>query len=191
MPASTPASHDAVATGCALIDTALGRCGLAWDERALRAVTLPGADEAGTRAALHRHCPGALEQAPPWPPFVARAAAAIQALLRGEAADLSDVPIDLARVNVFERKVYEATRRLGPGQTCTYGELARTIGEPDAARAVGAALGRNPWPLVVPCHRVLAAGGQLGGFSAPGGAHTKRRLLAIEAEIAPGVDRLL
>jgi methylated-DNA-[protein]-cysteine S-methyltransferase len=186
-----PALHDGVATGHALIDTALGRCGLAWSDCALKAVTLPAADDAGTRAALRKHCPDAAEQPPPWPPFVARAAAAIQALLRGEAADLSEVPIDLERVGAFERKVYEATRRLGPGQTCTYGALARAIGEPDAARAVGAALGRNPWPLVVPCHRVLAAGGQLGGFSAPGGTRTKRRLLAIEAEIAPGVDRLL
>ena len=118
---------------------------------------------------------------PPWPDFVAAAVAAMQALLRGEAASLDAVPLHWVRVGGFERRVYEAAQRLGPGQTCTYGELAREIGAPDAARAVGVALGRNPWPLVVPCHRVLAAGGQMGGFSAPGGAQTKRRLLAIEA----------
>jgi methylated-DNA-[protein]-cysteine S-methyltransferase len=174
-----------------LFDTALGRCGVAWDESNLLAVMLPGADEGRTRAALRRRCPAAVEASAGWPEFVARAVAAMQALLAGEAASLAGIPIDLDRVDDFERRVYEATRRLGPGETCTYGELARALGEPGAARAVGAALGRNPWPLVVPCHRVLAAGGQLGGFSAPGGTDTKRRLLGIEAELPARGDRLL
>ena len=178
-------------TAFALFDTALGRCALAWDERALLTVMLPGADEGRTRAALRRRCPQAIECAPPWPAFVVDAVAGMQALLRGEAAELGSVPIDLAPIDAFDRRVFEAARRLVPGHTCTYGELAQAIGEPDAARAVGAALGRNPWPLVVPCHRVLAAGGRLGGFSAPGGAATKRRLLAIEAALrAPRSDEL-
>lgn len=170
---------------CALFDTALGRCALAWDERELLTVLLPGADEVRTRAALRRRCPQAVECAPPWPTFVADAVTAMQALLRGEAADLRSVPIALGSTQPFDRRVFEAARRLAPGETCTYGELACTIGEPETARAVGAALGRNPWPLIVPCHRVLAAGGRLGGFSAPGGAATKRRLLEIESALRP------
>jgi methylated-DNA-[protein]-cysteine S-methyltransferase len=169
----------------ALFDSALGRCTLAWGESALLTVMLPGADEARTRAALLRRCPQAVERPPPWPAFVAAAIAGMQALLRGEAADLTGLPIDLDPIESFDRRVFVAARELGPGETCTYGELARAIGAPDAARAVGAALGRNPWPLIVPCHRVLAVGGQLGGFSAPGGAATKRRLLEIEAALRP------
>jgi len=170
----------------ALFSTALGDCGVAWQGEQLLNVLLPAGDAAATRSLL-RHLSGGAEEvlAPEdWPPFVQAAVAAMQALMRGEAASLAEVPVDWARVNTFERRVYEATRRLGPGQTSTYGELARELGDPGAARAVGTALGRNPWPLVVPCHRVLAAGGKLGGFSAPGGVATKERLLAIEAPLA-------
>jgi len=170
----------------ALFDSAIGECGLAWQGDHLINVLLPAADAAATRSLL-RHLSGGAREVPAaegWPPFVQMAVAAMQALMRGEAASLSGVPVDWTRVNAFERRVYEATRRLGPGQTSTYGELARELGEPGAARAVGTALGRNPWPLVVPCHRVLAAGGKLGGFSAPGGVATKERLLAIEAPLA-------
>jgi methylated-DNA-[protein]-cysteine S-methyltransferase len=165
----------------AFFDSALGRCALAWDERALLAVWLPDTHESRTHGALRRLGAPVGEAPPPWPPFVTDAVARMQALLRGEAVSLAEVPIDLQCVDAFDRRVLEATRHIGPGETSTYGDLARAIGEPGAARAVGAALGRNPWPLVVPCHRVLAAGGQIGGFSAPGGAATKRRLLAIEA----------
>jgi methylated-DNA-[protein]-cysteine S-methyltransferase len=174
----------------ALFDTAIGRCALAWDARALLTVMLPGADDTRTLAALRRRCPHAAASAPPWPHFVADAVAAMQALLRGEAVDLSRVPIDLDAAEPFDRRVFEAARRIGPGETCTYGELARALGKPEATRAVGAALGRNPWPLVVPCHRVLAAGGRIGGFSAPGGAATKRRLLEIEAAAVPRAGEL-
>lgn len=182
------------ATGRTLFDSALGPCGLAWHERALTRVLLPGATRDETAELLARVCGNAPEVPAPWgppaPPFVADAVAAMQSLLRGEPAELSALPIDLGVAGPFERAVYEATRRLGPGQTSTYGELAQAIGQPDAARAVGVALGRNPWPLVVPCHRVLAAGGRLGGFSAPGGSETKRRLLAIEAALAPRAGEL-
>lgn len=175
--AALPARH------CALFATPIGDCGLAWQGGALTHVLLPAADAAATRSLLRHLSHG--EPAPePWPPFVQDAVAAMQALLRGEAASLAAVPLAWQRVGEFERAVYELTRRLAPGETSTYGDIARALGDAGAARAVGAALGRNPWPLVVPCHRVLAAGGKLGGFSSPGGVATKERLLAIEAPLA-------
>jgi len=163
-----------------LFDTALGDCGLAWQGHAITNVLLPADDAAATRSLL-RHLSGAEPAVEPWPPFVQQAVAAMQALIRGEAVSLTDVPLAWERVGPFERRVYEITQHLAPGETSTYGDVARELGDAGAARAVGVALGRNPWPLVVPCHRVLAAGGKLGGFSAPGGVATKERLLAIEA----------
>jgi methylated-DNA-[protein]-cysteine S-methyltransferase len=118
------------------------------------------------------------------PPAIERAVADIVALLDGEKRDLSGIPLDDGDVDEFRRRVYAATRDIGPGETKTYGEIARAIGDPGAARAVGAALGANPFPIVIPCHRVLAADGALHGFSAPGGIATKRRMLEIER--APG-----
>ncbi|MBL8327180.1 MAG: methylated-DNA--[protein]-cysteine S-methyltransferase [Rubrivivax sp.] len=175
----------------AVFDTAIGPCGLAWNDQALVRVLLPAGDDArATAALLHHLSAGAPAAPPPWPGFVQQAVAAMQALLRGEAASLAGVPLAWSRVGSFERRVYEATQRLGPGETSTYGEIARQLGEPAAARAVGAALGRNPWPLVVPCHRVLAAGARLGGFSAPGGVATKERLLVIESPLARRADQL-
>ena len=115
------------------------------------------------------------------PAQVERAIEAIRRLLAGEAADLRWVEVDLDRVDPFDRRVLRAAREIPPGATVAYGELARRIGEPDAARDVGGALGRNPFPIIVPCHRVVAANGKLGGFSAHGGTETKRRLLSIEA----------
>jgi methylated-DNA-[protein]-cysteine S-methyltransferase len=110
---------------------------------------------------------------------------AMTALLRGEAVDLRDVPLDLGAVPDFARRVYAVAQAIPPGSTRTYGEVAAQVGEPGAARAVGRAMGQNPVPIVVPCHRVVAAGGALGGFSARGGASTKRRMLAIEGALAP------
>ena len=165
---------------CALFDTALGHCGIAWRDEAVTHVLLPARDREDTLAQLEWMSSAQLAP-PPWPAFVSDAVAGMQALMRGEAADLTGVPLDWAGIGRFERTVYEATQRIAPGHTRTYGEVAQALGEPGAARAVGVALGRNPWPLVVPCHRVLAAGGKLGGFSAPGGVATKQRLLAIEA----------
>jgi methylated-DNA-[protein]-cysteine S-methyltransferase len=164
----------------ALFATALGECGLAWQGDVLTHVLLPADDAAATRSLL-RHLSDAEAAAEPWPPFVQQAVAAMQALVGGEAVSLAAVPLAWGRVGAFERRVYEITQRLAPGETSTYGDVARELGDAGAARAVGVALGRNPWPLVVPCHRVLAAGGKLGGFSAPGGVATKERLLAIEA----------
>ena len=167
--------------GVALFDTALGRCGIAWTETGIVGVQLPepvGAE----RARLLQRFPDAIELSPP--PLVQRAAAGIAALLRGEAPDLDSIALDMSAVAEFDRCVLEATRRIPRGTTRTYGEIAAQIGDPGAARAVGQALGRNPFPVIVPCHRVLAAAGRPGGFSASGGVATKLRMLAIEG--APG-----
>ena len=116
--------------------------------------------------------------------------ARITALLSGVHDDLIDVPLDLRAVPAFDRRVYELARGIAPGSTVSYGELARRLGEPGAAQVVGRALGANPFAIVVPCHRVLAAGHRAGGFSAPGGLRTKLRLLQIERAAlgnAPGL----
>jgi methylated-DNA-[protein]-cysteine S-methyltransferase len=118
---------------------------------------------------------------PPWPAFISDALREVQSLLHGEPSDLRGVPLDWAGIGQFERKVYEAAQRVMPGHRCTYEELAQAMGNPGAARAVDVALARNPWPLIVPCHRVVAGPRKLGGFSAAGGVATKKRLLKIEA----------
>jgi methylated-DNA-[protein]-cysteine S-methyltransferase len=164
--------------GFSLFETAIGPCGIAWAERGIVAVQLPEARAQTTRARLIARFPG-VREAPP-PPEVARAIDAIVALLRGEVSDLSGIVLDLDRIGPFERKVYEIARSIGPGATLTYGEIATRLGDRGLARDVGQALGRNPFPLIVPCHRVLAAGGKVGGFSANGGVTTKLRLLSIE-----------
>ena len=166
------------ALGFCLFDTAIGACGIAWTQDALAAVQLPEADADGTRRRLRRATGEVPEAAPP--EFVQAAIARIQALLQGAHDDLCDLPLDLEDLPAFHRKVYEVTRAIPPGEVLTYGEVARRVGEPGASRAVGQALGRNPFAPVVPCHRVLAAGGRSGGFSAEGGAQTKLRMLEIE-----------
>jgi methylated-DNA-[protein]-cysteine S-methyltransferase len=166
----------------ALFDTAIGLCAIAWGDRGVIAVQLPDASEAAMRARLRRRFPDAAE-APP-PASVERAIAGIVTLLDGQTTDLSDVALDMERIPPFNRRVYEIARAIPPGSTLSYGEVAARLGDPGEARAVGAALGENPFPIVVPCHRVLAAGGKMGGFSAPGGTATKRRLLTIEGAIA-------
>jgi O-6-methylguanine DNA methyltransferase len=167
-----------MASGFALFDTAIGRCGVAWGERGIAGVQLPEAGERETRARMLQRFPAAGEAAPP--PAVQRVIDRVVALLRGEASDLSTIALDMDQVPAFHRRVYEAARAIPPGMTLSYGEIAARAGAPGAARAVGQALGRNPFPIVVPCHRVLAAGGKIGGFSAQGGIATKRRMLAIE-----------
>ena len=164
-----------------LFDTAIGRCAIAWTVRGIVGVWLPERHDGAMRARLLRRHRGARENAPP--EDVERAIANIVALVAGEPSDLCDVVLDLAGVPDFHRRVYAAARTIKPGMTLTYGAIAARLGEPDA-RGVGEALGRNPCPLIVPCHRVVAAGGKTGGFSAPGGAVTKRRLLAIEGTSA-------
>jgi methylated-DNA-[protein]-cysteine S-methyltransferase len=164
--------------GFALFATAIGRCGIAWGERALVGVQLPESSDEATRARLLRGLPPLLEAKPP--PWVQLAIVRIQALLNGLQDDLADIPLDMERVPPFHQRVYEITRAIPPGRTLTYGEVARQLGDPAAARAVGQALGHNPFAPVVPCHRVLAAHSGAGGFSAEGGVATKLRMLQIE-----------
>jgi len=161
-----------------LFDTPLGGCGLVWGSAGIVAVQLPQPDEAQTRARLLQRC-GPMQEAAP-PADVAAAIDAMVGLLRGEPRDLRDVTLDLAAEPDFNRKVYALTRRIPPGTTLTYGDLARRLGDVALSRAVGQALGQNPCPIVVPCHRVLAAGHKPGGFSANGGTATKLKMLAIE-----------
>ena len=164
--------------GYCLFDTAIGACAVAWGERGLKGVQLPEADAAKTRARMTRRYPDIVETAPP--ADVQDAIAAITALVGGKTRDLGAIPLDMEDVAAFPKAVYEVARTIPPGQTLTYGEIATRLGDPLLARAVGEALGRNPFAIVVPCHRVLAAGGKLGGFSANGGVVTKLRLLEIE-----------
>jgi methylated-DNA-[protein]-cysteine S-methyltransferase len=166
------------AAGHCLFDTSIGACGIAWTAGRIAAVQLPETTRAATRERMLRHTGNAPEADPP--AFVQAAIARIQALLQGAQDDLCDLPLEWSAVPDFHRRVYEITRAIPPGEVLTYGEVARRLGDPAASRAVGQALGRNPFAPVVPCHRVLAAGGRSGGFSAEGGADTKLRLLEIE-----------
>jgi methylated-DNA-[protein]-cysteine S-methyltransferase len=175
-------------TGYALFPTAIGACAIAWSERGVTGVYFPEAGEAATRARIARRSPELAEAVPP--PAIAQAIAAITALLADGRADLTGVELDMAGIEAFDRRVLEAARRIPPGATATYGELAAEVGEPGAARAVGAAMARNRFPIVVPCHRVLAAGGGFGGFSAPGGVESKARLLTIERAVTSAAPLL-
>jgi methylated-DNA-[protein]-cysteine S-methyltransferase len=161
-----------------IFDTQIGPCGIAWGDRGVIAVQLPEGDEAKTRARLLLRCPHAREATPPT--AVQDAIEGIMSLLRGEARDLSAILLDMDGLPSFDRRVYEVARTIAPGATLSYGEISARLGARDLAREVGQALGRNPFPIVVPCHRVLAAGGKAGGFSANGGITTKLRLLTIE-----------
>lgn len=176
-------------------ETALGRCAIRWSAIGITGVRLP--DPAAPRrpdpSARRLSDPSArrlpvIQEADQSPPFVRRAIDGIVELLAGGAGDLADLPLDETGIDPFRRAVYAATRAIPPGTTRTYGQIARAVGRPDAPREVGAALARNPFPIVVPCHRVVAADGALTGFSAPGGIATKRRMLAIEG--APGYGQL-
>jgi methylated-DNA-[protein]-cysteine S-methyltransferase len=146
--------------GFILFDTAIGRCGLVWRAERIIGAQLPERDDATARERLARRFP--------------------QAVLEGQSRDLSHLPIALDEVTDFNRRVYEVALSIKPGETLTYGAVALRLGEAGAARAVGVALGQNPFPIIVPCHRVLAAGGRTGGFSADGGVETKLRMLTIE-----------
>ncbi len=166
---------DTMTTSMVTFDTELGRCAVRWSETGITRVLLP--EPAGL--------PGpAYEDGVAVPAFVRDAIAGMRAVMAGTAVDLGDVPLDEDGLDEFRRAVYAATREISPGTTRSYGEIARAIGRPDAARDVGVALSRNRYPIIVPCHRVVAANGALTGFSAPGGLDTKRRMLELEG--APG-----
>ena len=162
-----------------LFETAAGFCAIAWGERGITRFHLPTSTAAATERSLLRRL---IDAEPGTPP--ADVIAVVEAAKRyfaGEKVDFSKVSLDLDGQDEFFRKIYAAARRLGWGQTTTYGSLAQQVGAgPEAARDVGQAMARNPVPLIIPCHRVLAAGGKLGGFSAPGGSMTKQRMLEME-----------
>jgi methylated-DNA-[protein]-cysteine S-methyltransferase len=163
-------------SGIAAFDTALGTCAIRWTAAGIASVRLPSPKTAALPRADAIAVPAAIRDA----------VAGIVAVLDGRAADLRGIPLDDAGIEAWRRQVYAATRDVPCGSTVTYGEIARAIGlnSPEAAREVGAALARNPFPIVVPCHRVVGANGKLTGFSAPGGLETKRRMLELEG--APG-----
>jgi methylated-DNA-[protein]-cysteine S-methyltransferase len=166
-------------SGFALFDTAIGACGIAWSPAGLVGLQLPERSEAAALARLARRFPG-LSPAPAPPAATAR----IAAFLAGAADDFADLALDMKGTGTFDRAVYRETRAIPAGETANYGAIAERIGDPGQARAVGQALGRNPWPIVVPCHRVTGADGKMGGFSAPGGRATKLKLLEIEGALA-------
>ncbi|HEY3697328.1 methylated-DNA--[protein]-cysteine S-methyltransferase [Phenylobacterium sp.] len=161
-----------------LFETAIGWAGVAWGDAGLAAVHLPERQPDTAHRSFLRRFPDLQEAEPP--PAMAAVIAGVRELIAGGKPDLADAPLDLSRTSHFDARVYAITRAIPPGETLTYGEIATRLGDRLLARDVGQALGRNPWPIVVPCHRVTAAGGKLGGFSARGGAATKLRLLAIE-----------
>lgn len=177
-------------TGFALFETAIGMCALAWGPRGLVGVQLPEDDgEPATRARMRRRFPDLHEALPP--AAAQRAIAAVQALLQGESDDdLCSIVLDMSAVSEFHQRIYAIARRIPPGQTRTYGEIATELGDKGLSRAVGQAMGHNSFAPVVPCHRVLAAGNKPGGFSAGGGALTKLRMLDIEGARPNGMASL-
>ncbi|HEX8063248.1 MAG TPA: methylated-DNA--[protein]-cysteine S-methyltransferase [Allosphingosinicella sp.] len=186
MPAATT-NNPPDSGGYALFDTAIGRCALVWRGGLVVGAALPDESDARARASLARRFPGADEADPP--PFAAAAIAQIVCLLAGGKTDLAGIALD-PEGSAFERNVWQAARRIPCGEVRSYGDIAREIGAPGAAQAVGLALGRNPAPIVIPCHRVLAADGRTGGFSAPGGVATKFRILEIEGARRVGEPEL-
>jgi methylated-DNA-[protein]-cysteine S-methyltransferase len=173
----------------AVFPTAIGDCALAWNDVGIVAAWLPEASRGRLKSRIVHRFADATEAAPS--ADVAAAIAAISALLDGERIDLSGIRIDDSRLAAFDRRVYAAARTIPPGRVVSYAELAARVGADATAREVGASLGRNPIPIIVPCHRIVAtAAGELGGFSAPGGTATKRRLLTIEDARRDGVDDL-
>lgn len=170
-------------SGHTLFDTPLGTCGIAWGPAGITAVQLPEPTPEDTRTRLLRNLPQPVPEAEP-PDAVRVAITGVQALLAGRAAgvtdDLRHLVLDMSRLSAFHQRVYERTRAIPPGQVLTYGELAAEMGDRNLARAIGQTMGANPFAPIVPCHRVLAAGGKAGGFSATGGAVTKWRILEIE-----------
>jgi methylated-DNA-[protein]-cysteine S-methyltransferase len=167
-------------SGLALFETPIGTCGIAWRATGLVGLQLP--DGRATLGRLQRRFSDLAAAAPPL--WVQEAIDAVVALLSGKPADLGFVRLDFSGPSEFDVAVLRAARAIPPGQTVTYGAIAAQLGEPKAGQAVGRALGRNPWPIVIPCHRVTAAAGRTGGFSAPGGTATKLKLLEIEGALA-------
>ena len=169
----------------ALFETAAGFCGLAWTADGVVRFQLPGQSRIDTERLLKRRHPDMQPSTPP--PAIAATIEAVKRYFAGETVDFQHVPVDLNGQDDFFKSIYAALRQVGWGQTTTYGALAKQLGAgPEAARDVGVAMGRNPVALIIPCHRCLAAGGKLGGFSAPGGSDTKLKMLELEGvNLAP------
>jgi len=162
-----------------VFETAAGFCGIAWSEAGISRFMLPSSTAAATEANLRRRVPDARPGSPP--SHVLTTVDAAKRYFAGEQIDFSSVQLDLSGEDSFFQQIYAAARRVGWGHTTTYGTLAKELGAgPEVARSVGQAMAKNPLPLIIPCHRVLAAGGKLGGFSAPGGSATKQRMLELE-----------
>jgi methylated-DNA-[protein]-cysteine S-methyltransferase len=176
-----------------IFETAQGFCGIAWNDVGITRFQLPTQSRDRTERALLRRVPGAEPGAPT--AQVTETVDAVKGYFEGEETDFSGVTLDLGDEEAFFRQVYAAAREIGWGRTTTYGALAKKLGAgPEAARDVGQAMARNPVALIIPCHRVLAAGGKVGGFSAPGGAAAKIRMLKLEgvqAEPPPPAQRSL
>src|SRR5262245_35025895 len=166
-------------TKFAVIETALGAFGVAWSDAGIARTWMHEGTLEATRAQVRRACPSAAEARAPHE--IAETMAGVAALLRGESIDLGAAELDMGDVTELDRRVYELVRLIAPGSTSTYGEIGKQLGDdPRLAIDVGVAMARNRFAPIVPCHRVVAAGGKLGGYSAPGGESTKRRLLEIE-----------
>jgi methylated-DNA-[protein]-cysteine S-methyltransferase len=161
-----------------VFETPLGWLGIAWSEKGLTQLQLPSHDRTATERRLQRRTVDGVESDPP--AWVAEIVETLKRYAAGEQVDFSSVPVDLAGIDAFRLAIYDAARKLAFGETTTYGELAARAGYPGEARDTGQALGQNPVPIVVPCHRILAAGNKIGGFSAPGGSATKEKLLNME-----------
>jgi O-6-methylguanine DNA methyltransferase len=172
-------------TGFALFATHIGRCGIMWNSTGIVGIQLPESSMSEARGRIAKGHPGAVPADPP--PFVQAAMGSIARHLAGDRTNLSRIRLDMGGVTSFRRRVYEEARLVPSGVTVSYGELAKRLGQPGSARAVGQALGHNPFPIVVPCHRVVATGGKIGGFSANGGTDTKLRMLQIEGAVPPRV----
>ena len=166
-----------------VFDTAAGFCAIAWSDAGVARFPLPTSTAAATERGLRRRL---IDAQPAMPPVEVNAVVeAAKRYFAGEKVDFSNVPLDLHGQDEFFLQIYAAARRVAWGQTTTYGSLAQELGAgPEAARDVGQAMAKNPVPLIIPCHRVLAAGGKLGGFSAPGGSATKQRMLEMEGRAA-------
>lgn len=162
----------------AIFDTALGYCGIVWTGRGIAGVNLPEGSEDKTRARVKKRFPEAQEAAPS--AEIQKIIDEVIALIDGEKIDFSRVTLDHAPLPEFSKRVYEIVRTIPIGHTLTYGDIAKQLGDVSLSREVGQAMGKNPTPIIMPCHRVVAASGKTGGFSAPGGVDTKMKLLSIE-----------
>ncbi|MDP3690413.1 methylated-DNA--[protein]-cysteine S-methyltransferase [Bradyrhizobium sp.] len=164
--------------GYTIFDTMIGRCGIAWGQAGIVGVQLPEAREIETRRRLYQLYPDAREQRPP--PDIEVAIEGIGALLRGQPGDLSDVILDVTGIHAFNQRVYRLAQAIPRGETRTYGEIATRLGASGAVHSVAQALAKNPFVIIVPCHRVLEAGSYADRMSPHGGSISKRRLLSIE-----------